>query len=92
MAVSDVVVVSGASGLHARPAARLVELSKTFESEVSIARGDKVANGKSLIAVLRLGVTGGDQVRVTTAGADESEALRSVLELLADSDGAESNP
>jgi multiphosphoryl transfer protein len=92
MAVSDVVVVNGASGLHARPAARLVELSKGFEAEVSIARDDKVANGKSLIAILRLGVTSGDEVRVTTTGPDEAEALQSVLNLLAEGDSAGTSP
>jgi phosphocarrier protein HPr len=84
MSVSNAVVVAGSSGLHARPAAKLVELSKTFESDVSIASGGKVANGKSLIAVLRLGVTSGAEVTVTAEGADEEEALRAVLELLAD--------
>jgi multiphosphoryl transfer protein len=92
MAVSDVVVVGGASGLHARPAARVVELSKTFESDVSIARGDKVANAKSLISVLRLGVSSGDEVSVTAAGPDEVEALKALLELLADADADESQP
>jgi phosphocarrier protein FPr len=77
------IVIRNPHGLHARPATALVELAKRFESAVRIRHGGKVADGKSLIALLSLGVGNGAVVHVSADGPDSEralEALRAAIE------------
>lgn len=68
-------VVSNATGLHARPATYFVTLAKEFVSEVRVRHGSKVANGKSLASLLGLGAEHGVTIRVMAQGPDEDAAL-----------------
>jgi multiphosphoryl transfer protein len=69
------VVVRNPHGLHARPATVLVDLAKHFVSVVRIRYNDRVADAKSLIALLSLGVGNGATIRVSADGADAQQAL-----------------
>src|SRR5712692_3589373 len=68
-------VILNKTGLHARPAATFVDLAKRYQAEVRVRRGDSVANGKSLITLLQLGVEHGATIRVSAQGADAKDAL-----------------
>ncbi len=68
------------TGLHARPATTFVSVAKEFQSEVRVRLGDKVANGKSLASLLKLGAEGGSVVRVMAQGPDEAAALQALKE------------
>ncbi|MBD2257978.1 phosphoenolpyruvate--protein phosphotransferase [Pseudanabaena sp. FACHB-2040] len=70
--------ITGKAGLHARPATAFVNLAKSFASEVKVRYGDQVANGKSLMSLLKLGVEQGQTIRVMAQGADAAAALRSL--------------
>jgi phosphoenolpyruvate-protein phosphotransferase len=67
--------VSGAHGLHARPATAFVDLAKGFAAEVLVRHGTKTANGKSLAALLRLGVKKDGRVTISAEGPDAPAAL-----------------
>lgn len=69
------VTIRGATGLHARPATVLANLAKEFQSEIRIRYGDQVANAKSLVSLLKLGVEGGGTIRLMAQGQDEDQAL-----------------
>lgn len=78
---ADVAIVDK-TGLHARPATALVTLAKEFESEIRLRYGNRTANAKSLVSLLKLGVEGGQTVRVMAQGDDEDravEALRAAI-------------
>ena len=66
------------TGLHARPAAQLVELAKQYQSTVQIIKGDVTANGKSIIKVLTCNVTQGDEVLLRAEGPDEDQAIEAI--------------
>lgn len=68
-------VITGGSGLHARPATAFADIAKSFQAEVRVRHGQKVANGKSLMALLQLGVTQDGQIRISAQGEDASQAL-----------------
>ncbi len=72
------VTIDGAHGLHARPATALVDLAKTFTADIRIRSGDKVANAKSLISLLKLGAGDGTSVHVSAEGADAEKALDAI--------------
>jgi len=72
------ITINNETGLHARPAKTLVNLTKQFKSEVFIWHGEKKANAKSLISVLTLGASKGSQLRIQVSGDDEANALAQI--------------
>ena len=65
-------------GLHARPATALVEVAKRFRADIAVRHGEDVGNAKSLVSLLRLGVSGGQPITVTAAGDDAGAALAAI--------------
>ena len=76
------VTIANPAGLHARPAALIVELAKGFSSDVTIAKNGKSANAKSIMSVLALGAATGDTVVVTAAGEDAEQAVEGVVRIM----------
>jgi phosphotransferase system HPr (HPr) family protein len=68
-------VVIDPAGLHARPAARFVQVASRFTSSVTIRVGDRTADAKSLIAVLGLTIRPTTEIALITVGADAELAL-----------------
>jgi phosphocarrier protein FPr len=73
------VVLELASGLHARPATMFVDVAKGFASDVRVRNGSKVANGKSLAALLTLGAERGATLTVLARGDDQTDALAALV-------------
>jgi phosphotransferase system HPr (HPr) family protein len=71
-------VVIDPAGLHARPAARFVQVASRFASTVTIRLGDRTADAKSLIAVLGLTIRPGTEIVLTTVGPDADAALEAL--------------
>src|SRR2546428_11311674 len=64
--------------LHARPAATFVKTALRFRSRVTVGTVDnagKVADAKSILAVLALGAQGGSVLRLSAEGGDAPDAL-----------------
>lgn len=76
------IVIKHPAGLHLRPAGSLSNLAATFVSSVTMRRGDKSANAKSLLAVLGACVKSGDELEFICDGEDEEAALAAVIELI----------
>ena len=74
-------------GLHARAAAKLVQLSAGFASEISLTKDDKQANAKSIMKVMMLAAARGSLVRIEVTGDDELEAMAAVSTLIEDGFG-----
>jgi PTS hybrid protein len=70
------VTVRNRLGLHARPAAVLARLVAGFDASVAI---DGV-NGASVLELMKLGATGGQELTVTGEGPQAAEAVRAVVE------------
>lgn len=68
-------VVHNKTGFHARPAAVFVDLAKRFQANIRVRHDDQVADGKSILSLLQLGVEHGATVRVSAQGADAAAAL-----------------
>lgn len=69
-------------GLHARAAAKLVQLMSRFESECYITKDDNTVNGKSIMGVLTLAAAMGTEIHVRVEGPDEEAAMQAVEELI----------
>ena len=63
------------SGLHARPAARFVQIASRFESRIRIRQGDREADAKSLVSLLGLTVRPASVITLVADGPDADAAL-----------------
>lgn len=82
MSATRIVTVTSPHGLHARPAAEFVESARGFESNLQILAADKQGNCKSLISVLKLGISQGTSVTLEADGDDEEQAVEALASLL----------
>ena len=76
------VTVKNETGLHARPASELVKLASKFKSNINIVLGEKIANAKSILAVMSLGVKVNTEIEIQCDGEDEEEALKEIIEAI----------
>jgi len=70
-------------GLHARPAATLVETVLRFESDVTIQLNGRRVNAKSIMGLLTLAAAQGTKLTVICTGSDAEEAMAAVRQLIA---------
>jgi phosphocarrier protein FPr len=75
-------------GLHARPAAEIVEGLMDFDAEVTIIAGERHANAASITQLIALGATTGDAVTVSASGDDAEAAIEAVVRVLLAEGGA----
>jgi len=80
--VTKQVVIKNPIGLHARPAAQLVELCKKFDSAVSLQVGERKCDAKSIFSVLRCCIKLGETVDVSADGPDEQDALDKIIDFI----------
>ncbi|HHX92071.1 MAG TPA: HPr family phosphocarrier protein [Clostridiales bacterium] len=90
--VEKQVILHNASGLHARPAAEFVKEASKFASDIRVLQGDAEWNAKSIMALLTGGISAGDEITIRAEGADEQQAIDTLIALLAsfeEQDGAQ---
>ncbi len=75
------IVISNKLGLHARAAAKLVQVCARFSSPVFLHCRDKEINGKSILGVMMLAAGIGTPVKLVAEGADADDALDAVVDL-----------
>ena len=76
-------------GLHARPAARIVRLASTFDSEIEIAKDGVGVNGKSIMGVMMLAAECGSSITIRANGPDAEQAAEALVDLVASGFGEE---
>ncbi len=76
--VSRVVEIVNETGLHTRPGNQFVKEAKKYESDITVKKGDKEFSAKSLLKLMKIGISKGDQVEISCNGSDEEVALESL--------------
>ena len=76
------VVITNASGLHARPATFFIQKANCYKSTILVEKDSRRVNAKSLLGVLSLGIAQGMTVTLMADGADEDDALQGLAELI----------
>lgn len=82
--ISEPITIVNALGLHARAAAKFVNLAKTFTATIELELGDQRADGKRIMNVMLLAAAQGTVLTLRTSGADEREAFTALQALVAD--------
>lgn len=79
--VSRVVVVNLEEGVHARPAADLVRVANSYNSEIKIKVGGTVVDAKSVLSILKLTIRNGTEVQLQAEGPDEDAAVEALAQM-----------
>lgn len=69
-------------GLDARPVALLVQEASKYESNIYIEVDDKRINAKSIMGMMSMGFTEGQEITVIADGKDEAAAVKEISEYL----------
>lgn len=82
--VSRTLKVLNESGIHARPAAMVVEICCRFQSHVTFVKDGMRANAKSIMNIMLLAAEFGAEILVESEGPDEEAALAAIENLFAE--------
>jgi dihydroxyacetone kinase phosphotransfer subunit len=86
--VRQVVNLGNSLGIHARPAALIVKAVGEFDAEVMLGpEGAATANAASILAVVALGIRGGQPMEVVARGPQAREAVDAVVAMARDGFG-----
>ncbi|HEU4490484.1 MAG TPA: dihydroxyacetone kinase phosphoryl donor subunit DhaM [Jiangellales bacterium] len=89
-AVREVATLANSLGIHARPAAMIVKEVSGYDAEVLLGPpGEATADARSILSVVALGITGGQQMEVVGRGAQAREAVDAVVAMARDGFGEE---
>lgn len=77
--IEKTTIVTNETGIHARPAALLVNYVKNFPGEIMIKYGEKTGNLKSILNVMALGIKKGSEVTIQVTGENEEEFANEVI-------------
>ncbi|MDR2421545.1 MAG: HPr family phosphocarrier protein [Oscillospiraceae bacterium] len=75
-------IITGKAGLYARPATFFIQKANEFSCSIWIEKDERRVNAKSLLGVLSLGVGKDEPVRIIGDGADETDAVDTLLGLI----------
>jgi phosphocarrier protein len=84
VAVIRSVTIRNQRGLHARAAAKLVKLADRFDAEITVAKGDMVVSGRSIMGLMMLAAGPGTEIGLRATGPDAEAALNAIAALIAD--------
>ena len=76
------VLVCNRLGLHARAAAKLVQLANQFQSQVSVSTNHMSADAKSILGVLTLAAAKDTALVIEVTGPDEQAAVEKIEALI----------
>ncbi len=80
--IRQAVTIQAEEGIGARVTAKIVQIANEFNSRVFIEIGTKTINAKSIMGMMSLQLSTGDNLIVAAEGTDEKEAVEKMKELL----------
>jgi phosphocarrier protein len=75
------ITIQNRAGIHARPAALLVQTTKDFKSNIYFEKDKDRINAKSIMGIITLGAAYGTEIRIIAEGEDEAEAVEALVRL-----------
>lgn len=79
---SKTIQVRVETGIDARPVAMLVQEASKYDSSIYILKEGKKINAKSIMGMMTLGLTRGEDLVVNADGEDEEYALNGIEKFL----------
>ncbi len=85
--LTEEMIVKNPLGLHARPAAKLVQTVLQYQCDVHIQLNGHRVNAKSIMGLLTLAAAQGSALEITCSGSDAPSAMSAVRDLIDDGFG-----
>lgn len=82
MTLSNDIMIQNKRGLHARASAKLVRLAEKFDAEVTVIKAEVRVTGTSIMGLLLLAASKGEQITIETSGPEKQEAMEAVIALI----------
>ncbi|HOZ71296.1 MAG TPA: HPr family phosphocarrier protein [Spirochaetales bacterium] len=76
--IERMTVIKNRAGIHARPAALIVQTASKFKSKISLQKGDDRINAKSIMGIITLGAGFDTEILIIADGEDEAEAAEAI--------------
>lgn len=78
---SKEVVILNRAGIHARPAALIVQTASQYESKIFLEKETEQINAKSIMGIITLGAAYKTPLTITAEGPDEEAAVTAMASL-----------
>lgn len=79
--IRGALVVGNELGLHARPAALLVQTAGRYKCGIKVVKGDVEVNGKSMMGLMMLAAEQGAELKFVLEGEDAPQAFKAIEKL-----------
>ena len=78
--------VRNSQGFHARPASIFVKIANKYASDVTVKKGRKKVNGKSIMGLMMLAANQGARITLEIEGSDQDQAMEELEGFLSRTD------
>jgi phosphocarrier protein len=78
---TQTITICNRAGIHARPAALLVQATKDFSCNIYIEKGNNRINAKSIMGIITLGAAYGTELKIIADGEGEEAAVKTLVRL-----------
>jgi phosphocarrier protein len=75
------VTIKNRAGIHARPAALLVQTANQFKSSIFLEKDNEKINAKSIMGIITLGAAYSTELILSADGPDQEEAVNAISHL-----------
>ena len=75
------VIIKNRAGIHARPAAMLVQTANEYSCNIYLEKDGDQVNGKSIMGIITLGAAYNSTLNIIAEGEDEEEAVNAIARL-----------
>ncbi len=81
-ALSAVATIRNQRGLHARAAAKFVQVSGRFDATIAVTKGGQTVSGNSIMGLMMLAAGTGCEIEVAASGNEAAAALKALTALI----------
>ena len=78
----ETVIVGLPRGMESRPVAILVQIASQYQAKIYLECGNRRVNAKSIMGMMTLALSSGDNVTVEAEGSDEEQAAKAIVDYL----------
>lgn len=76
--IRRILKITNRAGIHARPAALIVETANKFASEITIEKGTLAVNAKSIMGIIMMAASYNTELVLCASGPDEAQATDAI--------------
>ncbi|MDP6574357.1 MAG: HPr family phosphocarrier protein [Rhodospirillales bacterium] len=76
------VVIRNQRGLHARAAAKMVEMANCFDAEITVSKGGLEVSGRSILGLMMLAAAPDSEIMLNARGSSAEEAVEALCRLV----------